>query len=64
MYTIYAVIFSVANNISITMALPDKFQGYFECVYWASQFESSVNGLPGPVEVRAWECKQDTGEKL
>jgi hypothetical protein len=58
MYTIYAVLFSVVHNISMTVTLPDQFGSYFECLYWGSAYQSVVNDQFGPVQVRAWECRQ------
>ena len=59
MYTIYAVLFSVAHNISMTVRVPDQFDSYFECLYWCSTYQSVINDQSGPVEVRAWECRKD-----
>jgi hypothetical protein len=59
MYTIYAVLFSVAHNISMTITVPDQFDSYFECLYWGSAYQSAINDQSGPVEVRAWECRKE-----
>jgi hypothetical protein len=59
MYTIYAMMFSVAHNISMTMPLPDRYDSYLECLYWGSAYQSFVNDRSGTVEVRAWECRKE-----
>jgi len=57
MYVIMAAIVSVASNLSMTVTLPDRYDNYADCLYWATTYKASVNDLEGPVRVREVECR-------
>ena len=57
MYVIVAAIVSVANNLSMTVTLPDRYDNYIDCLYWASSYKASLNDLEGPVRVQEVQCR-------
>jgi len=57
MYMIMAALFSVGTNLSMTVALDDRFDNYTECLYWAATYKQSINDQQGPIQVRSVECR-------
>jgi len=58
MYVIVAAIFSTVTNLSMTVTLPDRYDHYADCLYWATTYKASVNDQQGPVMVREVQCRQ------
>jgi hypothetical protein len=57
MYVIVAAIFSTVTNLSMTITLPDHYDNYVDCLYWATTYKASVNDQEGPVKVREVQCR-------
>jgi hypothetical protein len=57
MFVIVAAIFSTVTNLSMTVTLPDRYDNYADCLYWATTYKASVNDQEGPVRVREVQCR-------
>ena len=59
MYVIVAAIFSTVTNLSMTVTLPDRYDDYADCLYWASVYRASVNDQAGTVRVQEVQCRTE-----
>ena len=59
MYMIMAAIFSTVTNLSMTVTLPDRYDSYVDCLYWASVYRASVNDQAGTVRVQEVQCRTE-----
>lgn len=56
---IMVAVVSVATHVSITVTLPDRYDSYVDCLYWASVYRASVNDQAGTVRVQEVQCRTE-----